>query len=398
MAKAIHHLRSAAILVILGLAAAGGAAGGSYHDDQKLQTPHAVDAVSSGDMADGDHGRMTATGGVAERLVIGARPTPLSLEDCEVVRCGCAAGSSATEASGAPLTVTFHGVSTMMFDDGRDRILTDGYFTRPGFWRTLLLPVRSETGPVRDGLGELRPPLRAVLTAHAHHDHALDIVTIAREREEATIIGTQAVADLALTGGVSDQRVCAAAHGDTFAFGTFRIETLNVEHGSSPRLLRALLDRPLTDPPDSPAWFGRFKDNDNRSWLIRHEGLTVLVHPSAGLLPAPTAADVVFLGLGQVGKMEPDEATTYFSRTIGSPVRLIVPVHWDQFTTPPGEPLKPASWPFDDAEEGFRRLCLFLRDQPDVRVLKLEAGEQITLEPGRLERAGSGSEMLCRAS
>lgn len=39
------------------------------------------------------------------------------------------------------LSVTFQGVSTLMFDDGRDRILTDGYFSRPNFWATLLLPI-----------------------------------------------------------------------------------------------------------------------------------------------------------------------------------------------------------------------------------------------------------------
>src|SRR5688572_10083749 len=45
------------------------------------------------------------------------------------------APDSVTKARG--LTVTFLGVSTLLFDDGETAILTDGFFSRPGLFSVL---------------------------------------------------------------------------------------------------------------------------------------------------------------------------------------------------------------------------------------------------------------------
>lgn len=313
---------------------------------------------------------------------------------CSGPRCGCATGP-VTPVRSDTLTATFHGVSTLMLDDGHNRILTDGFFSRPGLINTLALPIRSREDAVLDGLGPETPPLRAVLTAHAHHDHALDTLRIADKRPDAIIIGTPAVATLALAGGIPLDRVCAADHGETFDFGEFHITALAVDHGPSPGILEWLLDRELLSVPTGRAWFWNYRDDQNRSWRIRHGGLTILIHPSAGLpTPPGLAADVVFLGMGRVGKMEPSEARAYFTALLGPSVKLVIPVHWDQFTNRPGDPLVEAGWPFDDVSEGFDRLCESVRGR-NIRVVKLGRAARISLPGGEVEDPDGGSAALC---
>src|SRR5688572_6941658 len=91
-----------------------------------------------------------------------------------------AEGRAARQRDGTSLTATLFGVSTILLDDGKTRLLIDGFFSRPS-----LLSL---------GLGRLRPNRRriaralsfggaanvaGVFVSHSHYDHAMDAPTVA---------------------------------------------------------------------------------------------------------------------------------------------------------------------------------------------------------------------------
>lgn len=316
---------------------------------------------------------------------------------CEEGYCACpVATPGPATASNVPVTVTFHGVSTLMFSAGDDRILIDGFFSRPR--RFLFNAIVSDRGRIERGLGPDPSSVRAVLTAHAHHDHALDTALLADLAREAVIVGTPSVARLARAGGVDHGRLCAPSNGDEMVFGGFRVTAFHVEHGNGVPIVSRILDRPMPeDAPSGPAWWPRFQDDRNLSFLIEHGGRRFLVHPSAGARRYPAldpAPEVVFAGLGRVGMMERDPAMTYLESLTyegqgAAPPALVIPIHWDGFTTPPGASLKNTSWPFDNVPEGFKRLCERAATLAGSRFVRLDEGAGlIWTSRNRYELAG----------
>ena len=76
---------------------------------------------------------------------------------------------------GAPLTVTWAGVTTLLIDDGESAVMTDGFFSRPSLAEVGLRSL-SPSAPRIDGslarIGVQR--LEAVMPVHTHFDHAMD--------------------------------------------------------------------------------------------------------------------------------------------------------------------------------------------------------------------------------
>jgi L-ascorbate metabolism protein UlaG (beta-lactamase superfamily) len=327
-----------------------------------------------------------------------ALPGAAAGQVCPDLRCGCVADPAPAPAASGPLSITYYGVSTLIFGDGENRLLVDGFFTRPSERETLFGLIHSDPALVRARLGSAQPPIRAVLTAHAHHDHALDLVSVARTEAAAgaIVIGTPSVVKLARAGQVSPERTCAAADGDTFVFGAFTVTALAVDHGPSLLPLRLLLDRPMGRAPTGPAWFGSFRDHENFSWLIRHGNLRILVHPSAGIRKnGPVEADVAFLGLGRIGVSRERYWRRYFEHTLASSVSVVIPIHWDRFTSGPYGPLEPAGFPMDDAEAGFERLCRHLRPRSGTRVFLMQARNTVVFRSDGMPPEELQDDELC---
>lgn len=286
-----------------------------------------------------------------------------------------AAWSEGGRPAPGPLTVTYFGTSTLLFSDGRDRILIDGFFSRPGLGALLTSALVPDEAAIRQGLGESQLPLRAVLAAHGHHDHAMDVPQILRDRPEAVVVGTPAVHRLVQSQGTAPNRLCQGSEREPLSFGAFRVWAYDVEHGPSPAPLRWLLDRPPERDISGPAWFGAYKDDQNLSFLIEHQGRRILVHPSAGVRDlAGLNAEVVFLGLAGVGKMSEPDATAYFEAVLGPRTVRIIPIHWDRFTTPLGEPLQAIPWPLDDISRGFSLLCGHPVGNGERVLIRMDAG------------------------
>lgn len=297
----------------------------------------------------------------------------------------------ASPAASRPLTVTYYGVSTLVFDDGQDQLVVDGFFTRPA---KILGRLRSDQALVAANLPQAAR-IKAVLVAHGHHDHAQDVPSLVRVAPHAVIVGTSAVAQIATAAGADKTRVCVpiAPWGRPLRYGAFRVSVFDVKHGASFFLLRWLLDRPPPRPARDGDRFWNFKDGENRSYLIEHQGIRIIVHPSAGPPPddlVKDKADVVFLGMGRVGVGPERPTNDYFAAFLGHDPKRdpriadVVPVHWDRFTRPLTEPLVPLSPPWDDAQEGLDRLCRFTASS-QVRVWRLQAGARARILTRGLE-------------
>src|SRR5437870_5232391 len=102
---------------------------------------------------------------VAIGWVVHGLTTRPSLERWAALRLAAAAPPIA----GREVTVTFLGVSTLLFDDGETAIMTDGFFTRPSLTTVLFERLAPDAKRIDDGLeraGVHR--LAAVLVAHSH--------------------------------------------------------------------------------------------------------------------------------------------------------------------------------------------------------------------------------------
>lgn len=331
-------------------------------------------------------------------LLVLATPS-LAAAACVGDRCGCPVPTTTQVRAPGPLTITYFGVSTLVFDDGRDRLVVDGFFTRPKVGATIALPIGPKMARINEGLGEGGTPIRAILVAHAHHDHGLDAPAIAVHHRAATgavVVGTPSMAKLARDRDVPAGRICVPADGKAFVFGPYRVTPYSVRHGPSHPALARILDHPLEATLKGPAWFGSYKDDKNLSFLVEHGGRRILVHPSAGTRDMTALkADTVFLGLGRVGKMSEAAARAYWTALVAPETRLVVPVHWDQFTTRVGAPLQPSPDALDDVGQGFAFVCAFAAPRQDLRVLKLGSRAALTYAGDGAPVASGRAEPLC---
>jgi L-ascorbate metabolism protein UlaG (beta-lactamase superfamily) len=94
--------------------------------------------------------------------------------------------------------------------------------------------------------------------------------------------------------------------------------------------------------------------------LIEHDGRTILVQGSAGYIPGALngrKADVVYLGVGTLGKLGDAYRDAYWREVVGTVgARRVIVVHWDDFCKPLGEPLVPLPWLVDDFDVTMRFL------------------------------------------
>ncbi len=249
------------------------------------------------------------------------------------------AGDSAT----GTVTATWFGVTTLLFDDGETQILVDGFFSRPSLTDMLLdRPVRNDAAMINYVLDEYRlRRLAAIIPAHSHFDHAMDIGAIAN-RTSASILGSASTAAIARGAGVPEDQITEAVEQQVYEFGAFRVTLLHSTHapigwsGSVP--LPGTIDEPLVMPQPISAW----REGGSYTIVIGHPQGTAIVQASAGFsdtgaMSAELAADAVFLGVGGLETLGREYAEQFWqSMVTTSGAGSVYMVHFDDFTRPLG--------------------------------------------------------------
>lgn len=294
-----------------------------------------------------------------------------------------------------PVTVTWLGVTTLLFDDGATQILTDGFFSRPGMFKVLLRrkvepDVRAIEQALDDaGIGRLPSPpeerrLAAVLPVHSHYDHAFDSAEVAR-RTGAEVLGSASTANLARGAGLPEGQIREVEHGDSYPFGDFTVTFYESRHvpksrrGDEP-LFPGTIDVPLEPPAPVGAW----RMGDAYSIVIAHPSGTALVQGSPGFVESAleeVQADVVFLAVGLLSRHGASYARALWRETVGATsAQRVFAIHFDDFVTCPYGKICPLPRCVDDVTASLEWLQQAASEQqPPLKVEFLPFGEKVAL-------------------
>lgn len=257
----------------------------------------------------------------------------------------------------SPVAVSFLGVTTLLFDDGKSAVMTDGFFTRPALARTLLTPLRSDPARVDHALRRAGvDSLDAVACGHSHYDHALDSAAVAH-RTGATLVGSESTAQLGRGAQLPPDRIVTAAPGNALTFGAFTLTFLESEH-SHPDRVQGAIEHAIAQPARVRA----YKCGETWSILVEHDesGQSALVHSSAGFRPGMLdgrRADVAYLAVGQLGHQSREFIEQYWTETVTAVgARSVILTHWDDFFRPLTTPLRALPYAVDDLDAAMRVL------------------------------------------
>ena len=268
--------------------------------------------------------------------------------------------------SGAPLTVTWLGVSTLLLDDGSSTLMTDGYFSRPSLAQVALGKVSPSPARVDGCLARLQlTRLEAVIPVHTHIDHALDSALVA-DRTGARLVGGESAANVGRGYGLAADRLVVAVSGEPIRLGAFDITLIKSRHSDPDRF-----PGEITAPVITPVRASAYRCGESWSTLVHHRpsDRRLLIQGSAGFVTGALAghrADVVYLGVGQLGIQAEPYLVDYWTetvRTVGA--RRVVLVHWDDFFRPLSKPLRALPYAADDLDVSLRILSK-LADQDGV--------------------------------
>lgn len=240
------------------------------------------------------------------------------------------------------VSITFFGVSTLLFDDGDTQLLVDAFFTRPTK-SEYLSTMQSDTTAVQRFITDFRMDrVQGVVVAHSHVDHAIDVASVALDTG-ATVWGTESTLNIARGGGVDEAQLQLATDGTVAEVGDFSVRFVETPHSVVPGTEEPATPPTIGEPLEQPATNEQFAEGGNFSFVITHGTHVYVVVPSANHRTGALAgvdADVLLLGTALLGMQDVGFRTTYLDETIGATTpEVVVPLHWDDFLRPwvPGE-------------------------------------------------------------
>ena len=265
--------------------------------------------------------------------------------------------------SRSPLTVAWAGVTTLLISDGESAVLTDGFFSRPGLLTVgarKLAPSRPRIEGCLARLGVER--LDAVLPVHTHFDHAMDSAVVAA-LTGAKLVGGTSAAQLGRGAGLPDDQLVVVTPGTPESLGAFDV-TLFVGNHCPPDRFPGTITAPVVPPVKASA----YRCGESWSTLIHHRPSRrrLLVVGSAGFVPGALSgqhAEVVYLGIGQLGLQPQRYLVDYWTetvRTVGA--RRVVLIHWDDFFRPLHQPMRALPYAGDDLDASMRVLTALARE------------------------------------
>lgn len=240
------------------------------------------------------------------------------------------------------VTVTWLGITTLLFDDGETQILTDGTFSRFSLADILLFrPLESDFAEINRALADFHiDRLKAVVPLHSHFDHAIDAGHVAN-RSGAMVLGSESTSNVARGSAVPVDQYQTLQYGESRYFGKFTITLLESRHvpqlPDGEHFFPGIIDAPLRQPAPVNAW----QSGAAYSLKIEHPAGTAVIQGSAGYVEgqlADTQADVVLLSIAGLSGRGRDYARAYYREIVTATGALrVYPVHFDNFTRPFGE-------------------------------------------------------------
>jgi L-ascorbate metabolism protein UlaG (beta-lactamase superfamily) len=265
--------------------------------------------------------------------------------------------------SGAVPTVTWAGVTTLLVDDGESALMTDGFFSRPGLLTVGLRRISPSLPRIEGCLSRLGVErLEAVLPVHTHYDHAMDSAMVA-ERTAALLVGGTSAAEIGRGHGLTKDRLVVATPGKPLTLGAYDVTLVESKHCPPDRFPGV-----ITEPVVPPARVSAYKCGEAWSMLMHHRpsDRRLLIVGSAGFVGGALTgyqAEVVYLGVGQLGLLPEGYLVDYWTETVRTAeARRVVLIHWDDFFRPLHEPLRALPYAGDDLDVSMRVLTRLAED------------------------------------
>ena len=204
--------------------------------------------------------------------------------------------------------------------------------------------------------------LDAIVPVHTHYDHAQDTAVVA-ELTGAVLLGGESAGNVGRGHGLPEEQIRRATPGEEMTFGTFRLTMLESEH-CPPDRFPGTISEPVVPPVKAAA----YRCGEAWSLLVEHDsGRTGLIQGSAGFVPGALVgrrADVVYLGVGQLGIQSETYLRSYWAETVEAVgAQRVVLIHWDDFFRSLEQPLRALPYAGDDLDATMRTLGELARDQ-----------------------------------
>jgi len=277
------------------------------------------------------------------------------------------------------LTVRYTGCATLVFTDGENTIVIDGWFSRPGPFRFLLGEIGPDLDAIERGL-EANALTRAdvVFPVHSHYDHAMDSPEVAK-RLGAVLLGSSSTAMIGRGWGLPESQIRVVADRERIEIGAFTlvpIESSHFQFADPAMRERALGDPTITEPVVPPVPAFDYKLGIPYALLIEHPQGRVLIQGSAGFIEGGLEgieADVVFLGAGGLGSQTEQYRETYWRETVErTGAQRVIPIHWDGLMGPIEGPFRGPLRVVALAIGGGEGTLAFLKKQeaahPEIRI------------------------------
>jgi len=268
--------------------------------------------------------------------------------------------------------VRWTGAAGLEFTHNGRTILIDPYHSRPGKLKSLLGRLRPDVRAIESYLEKLPGRLSAIIVGHTHHDHALDIPEFSRHLD-GPLIGSPSLDNLMVRHGLPG-RVTAGEKGARIEIPDGAVVTMIPStHG-----LVALGRVPFPGDidPGGPLPMKTREYRLGAAYIPRLEvgGVTFMHAGSANLIEQELSGhecDVLFMCIPGWKKVP---AYTTRLLEITKP-RVVIPFHYDDFTTPIRPRVKPRTLPFIDIS-GF--LQQIRRNAPGIEIRVLTPFETVT--------------------
>ena len=268
-----------------------------------------------------------------------------------------------TQPSSSGVELRFIGTSGVVLADSENTLVIDGFVTRPPLWQVLatrVTPDADRVRKVRAHTGVSR--LDAVMVTHSHYDHVMDAPEWVKQAG-GEVWGTASTRNVALAEGIRAVRVVTPE--DTIRVGRFDVRFFQLDHGP-PEKMRGMIAEGFT----VPARATDYKTGDGLGFYFTHGSCRILVLPSAGKAHADLSqypADVILLSIGQLGLQSPEHIRRYWRDTVrASGARLVIPVHWDDFSRSLDQPLEPLPYGVERVDVAMTEIMALAGDKVHV--------------------------------
>jgi len=235
------------------------------------------------------------------------------------------------------VTVTWLGITTLLFDDGETQIVTDATFSRFSLGQLLFTRLESDVAQINYALDEFgMDRVRAIIPLHSHFDHAIDAGHVAN-RTGAVILGSESTASIARGSRVPVDQYQILGFNESRYFGSFTVTLLESRHapilGDDDYWLPGIIEDPLQQPARVNAW----RAGASYAVLISHPAGTTLVQGSAGYVDKGLeghGADIVMLSIAGLSGLGRDYTSDYWQQTvIRTGATRVYPIHFDNYTS-----------------------------------------------------------------